>query len=71
MRAYTERIREAAKRLLTEQRVDSIIGFRKGTVPFMNEPFIANTADQVDQLYYEGVREYVTYSLSSNISISK
>jgi ferredoxin len=54
MRAYTEKIREAAKRLLAEQRVDVVIGFRKGTVPFMNEPFIAKTADQVDQLYYDG-----------------
>ena len=39
--------------MLAEQRVDAVIGFRKGTVPFMNEPFIAKTADQVDQLTYD------------------
>ena len=35
---YSEKIREAARRLLAEQKVDVVIGFRKGTVPFMNEP---------------------------------
>ncbi|ABK17656.1 4Fe-4S dicluster domain-containing protein [Syntrophobacter fumaroxidans] len=54
MQAYTEKIREAAKRLLSEQRVDVVIGFRKGTVPFMNEPFLAKSPDQADQLYWDG-----------------
>jgi ferredoxin len=54
MRAYTEKIREAARRLLSEKKVDAVIGFRKGTIPFMNEPFIAKTTDQVDQLYWDG-----------------
>ncbi|NSW85928.1 MAG: 4Fe-4S dicluster domain-containing protein [Syntrophobacteraceae bacterium] len=53
MREYTERIREAAKRLLSEQRVDTVIGFRRGTVPFMNEPFLVKSVDQVDQLYWD------------------
>jgi len=53
MRAYTEKIREAAKRLFAEKRVDAVIGFRKGTVPFMNEPFLAKDVDQVDQLYWD------------------
>lgn len=54
MQAYTEKIREAAKRLLTEKRVDVVIGFRKGTIPFMNEPFLVKNLDQVDQLHWDG-----------------
>lgn len=53
MREYTEKIREAAKRLLSEKRVDTVIGFRKGTIPFMNEPFLVKSIDQVDQLYWD------------------
>jgi len=54
MQAYTNKIREAAKRLLSEKRVDGVIGFRKGTVPFMNEPFLAKTPEQADQLVWDG-----------------
>ena len=54
MQAYTEKIREAAKRLLSEKRVDSVIGFRRGTVPFMNEPFLAKTPEQADQFVWDG-----------------
>ncbi len=54
MQAYTDKIREAAKRLLTEKRVDVVIGFRKGTIPFMNEPFLVKSPDQADQLYWDG-----------------
>jgi len=54
MQPYSESIREAAKRLLLEKRVDAVIGFRKGTVPFMNEPFLARTPEQADQLVWDG-----------------
>lgn len=54
MQAYTNKIREAAKRLLSEKRVDGVIGFRKGTVPFMNEPFLAKTPEQADLLVWDG-----------------
>ena len=54
MRSYTDKIREAAKRLLSEKSVDAVIGFRKGTIPFANEPFIAKTPEQADQLYFDG-----------------
>ncbi len=54
MRAYTERIREAAKRLLTEKRVDVVIGFRKGTIPLVNEPFLVKDPKDADQLYWDG-----------------
>ena len=54
MQPYSESIREAAKRLLLEKRVDAVIGFRKGTVPFMNEPFLARSPEQADQLVWDG-----------------
>ena len=54
MHAYTEKIREAAKRLLSEKTVAGVIGFRKGTLPFMNEPFLAKTPEQADQLVWDG-----------------
>ncbi len=54
MQTYTEKIRQAAKRLLSEKRVDAVIGFRKGTVVFMNEPFLAKIPEQADQLVWDG-----------------
>lgn len=53
MQAYTEKIQEAARRLLADKQVDVVIGFRKGTLPFMNEPFLAKNVDQVRQLYWD------------------
>ncbi len=50
MQTYTEKIRQAAKRLLSEKRVDAVIGFRKGTVVFMNEPYLAKLPEQADLL---------------------
>jgi len=57
MRAYQEysdRMREAARRLLSENKVDVVIGFRRGTVPFMNEPILVRHADHAQQLYWDG-----------------
>ena len=53
MLKYTEKIRETAKRLLEEEKVDVFIGYRKGTVPMMNEPLLVNHPDKVDQLYWD------------------
>ncbi len=53
MLKYTEKIRETAKRLLAEKKVDVFIGYRKGTVPMMNEPLLVNHPDKVDQLYWD------------------
>ncbi len=50
---YTKKIQELAKRLLTEKKVDAFIGYRKGTVPMMNEPILVKDPDQVDQLYWD------------------
>ncbi len=54
MHAYTDKIREIARRLLSENRVDVVIGYRRGTVPFMNEPYLAKTPEQADRLHWDG-----------------
>lgn len=48
MFAYTEKIKKISNRLLKESKVDLIVGFRKGTVPMMNEPCFAKTPEDVD-----------------------
>ena len=46
MSEYNDKIKEISARLLTECQVDMVIGFRKGSMPMMNEPcFIANAED--------------------------
>ena len=50
---YTDKIQEAAKRLLTEKMVDIFIGYKKGSVPMMNEPFLVGDPGQADRLYWD------------------
>ncbi|MCF8051081.1 MAG: 4Fe-4S ferredoxin [Desulfobacterales bacterium] len=50
---YSDKIREISKRLLKDCKVDMIIGFRKGSVPMMNEPHFARTAEDVDELVWD------------------
>ena len=50
---YTDKIREIAKRLLESGQVDMFIGFRKGTVPMMNEPFTIRKPEDADLLYWD------------------
>jgi formate dehydrogenase (coenzyme F420) beta subunit len=50
---YTEKIREIAKRLLKENQVDAVIGYRRGSVPMMNEPILVREAGQADQLHWD------------------
>jgi len=53
MLAYINKIKEISDRLLQEQKVDLIIGFRKGTIPMMNEPCFAKTASDVKNLVWD------------------
>jgi len=53
MREYTEKIRDAAKRLLREEKVDTFIGFKKGTVPMMNEPALISDPDKTGLLWWD------------------
>jgi len=53
MLTYTKKIQELAQRLLTEGKVDLVIGYRRGTIPMMNEPVQVRNAEQTDQLYWD------------------
>jgi formate dehydrogenase subunit beta len=53
MLAYVDKIREAAGRLLRDGKVDVFIGFRKGSVPMMNEPVLISDSSRVDELYWD------------------
>jgi len=53
MLEYADRIREISQRLLKEGAVDMIIGFRKGTVPMMNEPCFINDPADVGRLVWD------------------
>jgi ferredoxin len=53
MLSYIDKIKEISRRFLEESRVDMIIGFRKGTVPMMNEPCFVRTVEDVEQLVWD------------------
>jgi ferredoxin len=53
MLEYTEKIKETAKKLLKDEKVDVFIGYKKGTVPMTNEPVLINNPEDVDLLYWD------------------
>lgn len=53
MQEYTDKIRQIARRLLEEGTVDMVIGFRKGSMPMMNEPCMVRRPQDVDQLVWD------------------
>ena len=53
MREYEEKIREKARKLLAEGKVEVFIGYRKGSVAMMNQPVLIRHADQADLLYWD------------------
>ncbi|MDO9567383.1 MAG: 4Fe-4S dicluster domain-containing protein [Candidatus Desulfaltia sp.] len=53
MLRYITKIREISERLLKEGKVDMVIGFRKGTMPMMNEPCFINKPEGVDSLVWD------------------
>ena len=50
---YTAKIRETARRLLKEDRVDAVLGFKKGTVPMMCQPVLITTPEEIDMLHWD------------------
>ena len=50
---YTEKIRETARKLFEEKKVDLVIGFKKGTLPMMTEPVLIRDPEHTDQLYWD------------------
>ena len=53
MLGYIDKIREISTTLLTEEKVEMIIGFRKGTVPMMNEPCFVKSPKDVESLVWD------------------
>jgi formate dehydrogenase (coenzyme F420) beta subunit len=53
MHEYTEKIRETAARLLNEGKIDVFIGFKKGSVPMMNEPTVISDVEKAGDLYWD------------------
>lgn len=53
MLSYTSKIRETARRLLQEQRVDGVIGFSRGTLPMMCQPVLITNPENADTLYWD------------------
>jgi ferredoxin len=53
MDAYITKIKEISERLLKDGTVDAVIGFRKGTIPMMNEPCMITKTDDVKDLVWD------------------
>ncbi len=53
MSNITEQIRKIAARILKEKTVDMVIGFRRGSIPLMNEPVQITRFDDVDRLVWD------------------
>jgi len=53
MLEYIDRIKEISEKLLSDGKVDMVIGFRKGTVPMINEPCIAKSASDVKNFVWD------------------
>ncbi|MGO9380111.1 MAG: 4Fe-4S dicluster domain-containing protein [Dissulfurispiraceae bacterium] len=54
MNTRTNKIREIAKKLLDKNKVDVVIGFKKGTIPLRNIPYFATNSKEADQLVWDG-----------------
>ncbi len=52
MQHYTEKIREVAKRLFEEKKIDIFIGYEKGTNPFFPRPTLISRIEDVDKLIW-------------------
>ena len=50
---YSEKIRERAKKILEDNTVDLVIGFKKGTVPMMTEPVAIRDVEATDTLHWD------------------
>ena len=53
MLEYIDTIRKIAERILKEGTVDMVIGFRRGTVPMMNEPCAVANPEEVKNLVWD------------------
>ena len=52
--SYITKIKEISEKILKDCTVEMVIGFRKGTVPMMNEPCFARTPAEAEQFVWDG-----------------
>jgi len=50
---YIDKIKEISTRLLRDCSVEIMIGFRRGSVPLMNEPCFAKTPEDIEKLVWD------------------
>ncbi len=53
MQEYTEKIRQLAKSMLADGRVEMVMGFARGSLPMASVPFCAKTAEDCDKLVFD------------------
>jgi len=53
MEAYTKKIRDVAHRLLTENKVDLVMGFQRGTLPMTSQPVLIRKANEAERLHWD------------------
>ncbi len=53
MSEYIDKIKEVSEQLLKEDKVDMIIGFKKGTLPMMSEPCFVKRPEDVGKLIWD------------------
>jgi len=53
MNSYINKIKEVSERLLKDCKVEAVLGFRKGTIPMMNEPFFARKPEDTRHLVWD------------------
>lgn len=50
-----QKIRAEAQKLLIEEKVDVVIGFKKGSLPSKMQPFFASSVEEIEQLELNGL----------------
>lgn len=50
---YTDKIQKISEALLTEKKVDAVIGYKKGSIPGMNEPCIIRKPEDASKLVWD------------------
>ncbi|GAB6158564.1 hypothetical protein JCM39194_17640 [Desulfotomaculum varum] len=53
----TEKIRETAKQLLADKKVDLVVGFAQGSLPLRSTPYFARTPEEADNLIWSATCE--------------
>ena len=48
-------LREVARGLLKDKKVDVIIGYKKGTLPLLSQPIIIDSEEDVDKLIWNNL----------------